>query len=126
ISGTPTAADIGRFGNITIEVSDGLSKARVGPFSIDVVAVGTGSATIVWAAPTTRTDGTPLLDLAGYRLYWGRSAGDYTRSTTIDNPGVTTYVVDGLTSGTWYFAATALDSTGLESRFSNAISSTVQ
>jgi hypothetical protein len=119
LSGIPIEADIGSYQAITITVSDGERTVSLPPFSIDVVAFGSGSATLSWAAPTMRTDGTPLADLAGYRIYWGTSAGKYTRSVTIGNPAVMTYVVEGLVPATYYFVATAFDSTGDESRYSN-------
>lgn len=77
------------------------------------------SATLEWLAPTTTTDGSPLNQLLGYRIYYGR---DITRlQTTIEvrNPGVLTYVVENLAPGTYYFAVTALTVHG-ESKRSNA------
>ena len=44
---------------------------------------------------------------------------------TIDNAGVTSYVIEGLTSGSWYFATTAFDDQGMESDFSNVASKTI-
>jgi len=31
-----------------------------------------------WTAPTTNTDGTPLMDLAGYNIYVGNAPGQFT------------------------------------------------
>ncbi len=127
ISGTPSASDVGLYDNIRITVSDGSESDTLGPFSIEVVAQGgsTGSATLSWDAPTENEDGTPLTDLAGYRLYWGTTSGSYPNSVTINNPGVTTYVVDNLPSGTYEFVATAFNTSGFESRFSNPATKTV-
>jgi hypothetical protein len=33
---------------------------------------------VVWTAPTQNTDGTPLTDLAGYRVEWGSCLADKT------------------------------------------------
>ena len=74
-----------------------------------------GSATLSWAAPTARTDGSPLTDLAGYKIYYGRMSGVYDYQININNPGILTYVVENLVSGNWYFALTAYDSQGIES-----------
>ncbi len=60
-----------------------------------------------------------MTDLAGFKLYWGTTPGSYTNTVTIDNPSVTTYVVDNLTAGTYEFVATAFNSTGVESRYSS-------
>lgn len=78
-----------------------------------------GSATLSWTPPTQNTDGSALTDLDGYKIYWGTASGDYQSNVAIDNPGITTYVVDGLSSGTWFFVATALNELGVESQFSN-------
>jgi hypothetical protein len=34
------------------------------------------TATLTWDAPTTNADGTPLTDLAGYRIYYGTTSGN--------------------------------------------------
>lgn len=41
------------------------------PASIDLTPVGSTTMRISWTAPTTNADGTPLVDLAGYRIYRG-------------------------------------------------------
>jgi hypothetical protein len=78
-----------------------------------------------WTPPTTNTDGSALTDLAGYKIYWGPSAGNYTNSVTLNNPGLSEYVVSQLTAGTWYFAASAINSGSVESVLSNAVSKTI-
>jgi hypothetical protein len=92
---------------------------------VAVQAVATGSATVSWTPPTTNTDGSPLTNLAGYRVYWGTSPGSYSSSVTLNNPGLTSYVVGNLPPGTYYFVATALSSSGAESAFSAAASKTI-
>ncbi len=78
------------------------------------------SATLSWDAPTTNTDGSPLADLAGYKLYYGTSSGSY--SQTINVGTTSSYTVTGLLGGTYYFAVTAYDSEGNESAYSNEVS----
>ena len=56
----------------------------------------TGTATVSWAPPTARTDGTPLTDLAGYKVHYGTTLGSYPNVIVINNAGVTTYVVENL------------------------------
>ena len=87
-----------------------------------VQAVATGSATLSWTPPTTNTDGSPLGDLAGYKVYWGTSQGNYTNSIAVTNAGITSYVVEQLTPATWYFVTTAINSNGVESDYSNVAS----
>jgi hypothetical protein len=84
-----------------------------------IVAAVPGTTTLSWTPPTMNADGTPL-SLSGYRIYWGQQAGYYTNSVTLDNPGLTRYVVEQLSPATWYFVATALSPRG-ESEFSNEI-----
>ncbi len=81
----------------------------------------TGSATLSWTAPTARTDGSPLTNLTGYKIVYGRMSGIYDYQIDINNPGVLTYVVENLVSGDWYFALTAYDSEGIESDRSNEV-----
>jgi hypothetical protein len=126
LTGTPSAADIGSYGGITIRVSDGELSAQLPAFSIVVEATALGSATLSWTPPTQNVDGSPLLDLAGYRVYWGSSSSTYTSSVEIANSGVTAYVVENLSSGTHFFAVTALSSRGTESSFSNEAMKTVR
>ena len=126
LSGTPGAANVGTTTGIAISVSDGTASASLGTFNIAVQAVAIGSATLTWLPPTTNTNGTPLTNLAGYKVYWGTSPGNYTSSVTIMNPGLATYVVGSLTPNTYYFSVTALNSAGVESVFSNAASKTIQ
>ena len=83
-------------------------------FAADAAA---GQATLTWN-PNTESD------LAGYKLHYGASSGNYTVHLDVHN--VTTYTVTGLTDGqTYYFAATAYDSAGSESGYSNQVSYTV-
>jgi len=79
-----------------------------------------GSATLIWSSPLTNEDGTPLSDLAGYKIYYGTSSGNYTQNRKVDN--VTTYTVTNLTDGlTYYFAVKAFDTSLNESAYSNEV-----
>ena len=60
----------------------------------------------------------------GYKIYWGSSAGSYPSSVTVNNPGLSSYVVDNLMPGTHFFAVTVFNSSGTESGFSNTASKT--
>jgi len=128
ISGTPTTADIGFYAGITISVSDGSTTNSLGPFSIMVLDEGAGSVsvTVSWTAPQRNSDGSVLTDLAGHRIYWGKSPGNYPNSVRIDNPSVTRYVVENLETGTYEFTTTAVNSKGVESRFSDTATKTIR
>ena len=126
ISGTPTAANVGTYNNITISVSDGSATVTLPAFSIQVVAFATGSVTLSWNPPMQNMDGSPLNNLAGYRVYWGTSPSNLSNVATVPNAGIATYVVDQLTPAQWYFAVTAYTTAGFESVFSNIASKTIQ
>ena len=113
LTGTPAAADVGSY-SITIAVTDGSSQASL-PFTLNVVQLAPARATVSWVAPLHRTDGTPLQNLAGFRVYYGSQPGALRLVINVINPGATSAVVENLTPGTWYFAAAAVDASGLES-----------
>jgi hypothetical protein len=78
-----------------------------------------GTATLTWSRPSERADGTPLEDLAGYRIYYGTDENNLTRVLDIRDGEQTEQLVEDLDSGTWYFAITAFSSKGTESDKSN-------
>ncbi|HSG66334.1 MAG TPA: putative Ig domain-containing protein, partial [Gammaproteobacteria bacterium] len=123
--GTPGLGDIGLYDRIAIGVSDGQASAELPMFAIEVVAYANGAVTLQWVAPTENTDGTPLLDLAGYEIVWGPQSGNYSYSADIANPGITAYMVENLTAGTYYFAVRAINDQGVASRFSNEATRTI-
>ena len=125
ISGTPGDADVRTYNNISITVSDGSASVTLGPFSITVNAVSLGSVTLSWTPPTKNDDGTTLTDLAGYKIYWGTGSGSYPNSIKIDNPGISTYVVENLAPGTYEFVATSFNSEDVESAYSGVTTMTV-
>jgi hypothetical protein len=125
LSGTPGTGDIGSYANIVISVSDGSSSASLAPFGITVTQGGSGTATLSWSAPTENTNGTPVTNLAGYHIYYGTSATHLNQTERISDAGATTYTVDNLTSGTWYFSINAYTGAGAESAVSNVASLTI-
>lgn len=80
-----------------------------------------GMVTLSWQPPTENADGTPLLDLAGYTIHFGTVSRSYDQEIQLDNPGLTTYVVENLEPATYYFAATAFNTSGVESNFSGEV-----
>ena len=127
LSGTPTAAQAGSYGNITISVSDGRATASLAAFSISVVDISSSDgATLSWTAPTANTDGSSLTNLAGYRIAYGTSASAMTQTIQVANPSVTNYTMSNLSPGTYYFAVRAYTNNGTESAISNVYSKVVQ
>ncbi len=125
LRGAPGMADIGSYQGIAITVTDGMYETSLPPFGVDVVGTATGSIVVSWAAPTERLDGSAFTDLAGYKLYWGLSRGNYSNHATISHPGIAAFVIEPVTAGTYYVVATAYDSKGVESGFSRVFSKTV-
>jgi hypothetical protein len=83
---------------------------------------GTASLTLSWDAPTVNTDGSSLSNLKGYKVYYGAKSAVYTSVVDIPNPGLTTYVVQDLNAGTYYFALAAYNSQGVESGLTPEVS----
>jgi hypothetical protein len=125
LSGTPTAAHIGTYSNITIRVSDGMTTTSLPAFAIAVNQVGVGNATVTWTPPTENTNGTTLTNLAGYRVVYGTNAANLSQVIQVPNAGTTVQVVENLTSGTYYFAVKAYNTLGAESDLSNISSKTI-
>lgn len=120
ISGTPAAADVGEYEGVTITVADAAHHVATTPFSITVLGAATGVATLKWETPPVKVDGSPLDDLAGYRIVYGRTAEDLDHSVFIQDPKQTSFEFTTLDSGIWYFAVIAVNANGLEGPASTA------
>lgn len=71
-------------------------------------------------------DANPETDLAGYKVYWGTATRQY--GTPIQVSGTPTspaFTLTGFAGGTYFFAVTAYNTSGLESGFSNEVSATI-
>lgn len=127
LTGSPTAAEVGSYPNIVISVSTGSASASLAAFAIAVTQASatTGSATLTWVAPTENTDGSPITGLAGFHIYYGTSEGAMTQLIDVPNVSTTTYAIEQLDSGTYYFAVTAYNVDGMESAQSTIGSKTI-
>jgi len=149
LSGTPTSADVGVDAGIVLQVSDGKATVSLTPFNITVAAANgggtgsgggtgagsgsgsgtgtsaTGSVDLAWVPPTENTDGSALVNLNGYRIYYGPSSKNYTTTITITNPGLTRYVIESLPAGKYFFSVTATTSSGIQSSYSPEASTTI-
>ena len=98
------------------------------------VGIGTGSVTpptipsltlVSWVSPSEREDNSPisLAEIAGYRIYYGSSQGDYPNQIDIndayDNDVDTADL--NLPAGTYYAVVTTIDTDGRESAFSEEV-----
>jgi hypothetical protein len=125
LTGTPNSSNIGNYGGVVISVSNDVATNSLPAFSIDVTQFSSGSVTLSWLPPTTNTNGTPLTNLAGYRIYYGTSPSSLTHSTQITNPGIADYVIDNLSPATWYFSLVSYNSANVESPLSAIVSKKV-
>lgn len=125
LSGTPAAADVASYANIIVSVSDGTALTSLTAFSLAVTQISTGSATVIWTPPSTNIDGSALTNLASYRVAYGRSSTTLDQSAFVNTAGTTTYTVQSLDQGTWYFAVFAVNTSGAESSVSNVATKTI-
>lgn len=86
---------------------------------------GTGATvTLSWAPPTTNTDGSALTDLASYNILMGTSATALSQLANLPSPA-SSYSVQGLSPGTYWFAVQSVNAGGSVSVNSNEPSTTV-
>lgn len=85
----------------------------------------TGTIALSWSPPARNRDGTPLTDLAGYRIHWGRSSRVYQRALLIGDPDATEHTLI-LPVGTYYLAMTAHNRAKRTSAFSNEVVKTTR
>ena len=126
LSGQPLLGDIGMYSAISISVSDGKTTTAMSAFSVEVTQTALGAMTLSWTPPTQNEDGSVLTDLAGYFIYYGQSPGSYPNRIRIDNPSISTYVVENLLPDTYYIVATSFNREGVESRYSGMATKTVE
>ncbi len=88
-------------------------------------AGATGTADVSWTAPTQNTDGSPLRNLASYKVYYGTSASALTQVVQVAAPTLTARVAS-LTPGTWYFGVRAVNTSDVESDTSTIVSKAIQ
>ena len=93
--------------------------------NVTVVLSSNGTALVSWTPPTENTDGSTLTDLAGYKIHYGASPGNYTHTEVINDPGITSFMVENLASADWYFAVTSFNSSDIESSYSTEVSKTI-
>ncbi len=103
------------------------SIRRIWIYGFEVVVcifIGVIASNALAAEATLAWDPNAESNLAGYRIHYGTESGSYSVHTDVHK--VTTYTVTGLTAGqTYYFAASAYDSSGNESGYSNQVSYSV-
>jgi hypothetical protein len=119
--GTPTWASIGKFADVRIKVTDGRATASLAPFTLTVFKTTSGSVTLNWASPTTNTDGTRLTNLDAYRVFYGQTSRNYTKSVYVPAAASHSVVIEGLAAGTWFFAIKSINTLGVASAYSGEV-----
>lgn len=90
--------------------------------SSEDVGVAFGNLNLSWLAPDQREDGSmfePSLDLAEYRVYYGRKPGDYQNLVNVD--GFTEVSVVRVPIGLYYAVVSAVDKQGREGLYSTEV-----
>lgn len=95
------------------------------PITITCTFPGDRTARLSWTPPTENTDGSALTNLAGYSIHYGRSTSTLSESIAVDNAGVSTYTLEDLSPGQWFFGVRAVNAQGVESALSNVVSKTI-
>ena len=116
VSGTKSTGALEQDATYTI-TCDAQSQTLVAVASVLVTA---GGITISWQAPTENVDGSPLDDLATYRIYAGTESQRYDQQFEVPDSGANSYFVP-LTRGEYHIAMTAVDVDGNESGYSNEV-----
>jgi hypothetical protein len=98
------------------------------PITVDPDPNVPSTVTLSWIAPAMNEDGTTLTDLSAFRIYTGTHPNAFTfeELTTLDNPGLASFVVENLESGPHYFSITAINSADVESEMSNVAGVTIE
>ena len=132
-TGSSQTCGVSLGGGVVATPSDGSSGSQSGS-NAGGTGSGTGSSTgtsptaktvnLQWQAPTENSDGTPLTDLKGYKIHYGTASQTYSGEISVDNPTVTTFLVDSLGAGKYFFAVTAYNKSGTESSPSDEVTAT--
>ncbi|MCU7877560.1 MAG: hypothetical protein KZQ84_12310 [Candidatus Thiodiazotropha sp. (ex Lucinoma borealis)] len=127
VSGSPTDQDVGNYNNIQITVTNGTDSATLTAFTISVnpvvVEQTTGSMSLRWTAPTTRTDGSSLslADIKGYCIYVGTTRDNLQMQVELAEGDLTSYILDNLELGEYYVAVSVYDQQDIMSSYSNIV-----
>lgn len=125
LAGTPAATDAGTYPGIEISASDGTLSTALPAFALTVLAQPNGSATVSWTPPTTNEDGSPLTNLAGFRVLYGQSADALANAIDIPSAVVDSATIEDLEPGTWYFSVKSYNTANVESNLSTIRQKTV-
>jgi hypothetical protein len=103
-----------------IGVGEPNSIADGGPAAISALGLN-------WVAPSEREDGTGLAlsEIAGYRIYYGTTAGVYQNQIDINDHTAEQAQIAYIPVGRYYVVMTTIDTEGRESAYSSEVVVTV-
>lgn len=110
---------------VTITVTDTSGATGSTSFYWDVASPPPlNTAVLSWTPPTQNTDGSPLTDLAGYKIFYSQDPSNITTYTITVYVGVSSAEISNLMNGTWYFAMKSFNSSNVESDITPLVSKT--
>lgn len=124
LSGSQTVDSLTSDSTFTL-VCTGTGGSTSRSMTVTIEASSSRSVEVSWNPPSTRADGSPLNNLAGFKVHYGTASGSYTQSITVDSPDITSYQIADLTNGSYYFAVTAYDADNMESDYSMEVTATL-
>jgi hypothetical protein len=122
-SGTKATSGSESVGPLTQDTTYSINCTGGGGSAVAMTTVNIRQAQLSWTAPTQNVDGSALTDLTGYKIYYGTSSQNYTQVVPVSGATTTQWTLN-LAPGTYYFALTAVSSSG-ESAKTNEVSKTV-
>jgi hypothetical protein len=122
-SGTKATSASESVGPITQDTTYTLSCTGTSGSAVAMTTVNLREARLSWQPPTN-ADSSTLTNLSGFKIYYGTASNNYTQTVGVSGASTTSWTLP-LSPGTYYFALTAVDSTGAESAKTEEVSKTV-
>ena len=129
LSGTPSTGSAATDANIVVSVSSGAQSASLPAFNITVepaTPTAAGTASLSWSRPTKNTDGSPLMNLAGFVIRYGTGSTALDKQVSVTSAGTTGAELSNLSPGNWYFEVAAINTANVEGQFSAIVGKTIQ
>jgi hypothetical protein len=122
ISGQTSMANAGSSPGENTDSATGSTDEGVAPEDAN-----TGSISLRWAAPVTRSDGTPLslAEIDGFYIYYGTSTDNYPNRVKLQDGSAQEVILHDLSAGTYYIVMTTYDVNGYESGYSRVVQKAV-
>ncbi|RKZ55703.1 MAG: hypothetical protein DRQ44_17515 [Gammaproteobacteria bacterium] len=112
---------------LTVSSLDGTSHSvSIAIFGADETNT-TADISLSWVAPVEREDNAiiSLSEIAGYKIYYGSTQGQYPESIAVNDGSAVDYTFQNFAAGTYYFVVTTIDTAGRESDYSTVVAFTI-